>query len=128
MDRFTANKAAVEHPLRSPSRERVRWPHLIRFWACKKRAFLVLENTSRQWLGNASTYTDSMAAHLIWEALGVPDGWVSLRRGDHAHCISSASKARILLVRSSLVDRLDRAPPAMNNEGEEPCERSSHAW
>ena len=37
------------------------------------RALLVIENTSQVWLGDESTYNDSMAAHAIWDALGIPD-------------------------------------------------------
>jgi hypothetical protein len=50
------------------------------------RALLVIENTSQIWLGNQSTYTNSMAAHLIWEGLGVPDQMGFSQVGDHSHC------------------------------------------
>ncbi len=50
------------------------------------RALLVIENTSQVWLGNQSTYTDSMAAHKIWEALGTPDKMGVSQIGDHSHC------------------------------------------
>jgi hypothetical protein len=50
------------------------------------RALLVVENTSQVWLGNVSTYTGSMAAHLVWEGLGVPDRMGVSQVGDHAHC------------------------------------------
>jgi len=50
------------------------------------RALLVIENTSQTWLGNLSTYTNSMAAHLVWEALGIPDKMGVSQVGDHAHC------------------------------------------
>jgi hypothetical protein len=50
------------------------------------RALLVVENTSQTWLGNLSTYTNSMAAHLVWEALGVPEKMGLSQVGDHAHC------------------------------------------
>jgi hypothetical protein len=50
------------------------------------RALLVIENTSQVWLGNISTYTDSMAAHLVWEALGIPDKMGVSQIGDHSHC------------------------------------------
>jgi hypothetical protein len=50
------------------------------------RALLVIENTSQIWLGNVSTYNDSMAAHLIWEALGIPDR-MGVSQKDHPdHC------------------------------------------
>jgi hypothetical protein len=48
------------------------------------RALLVIENTSQVWLGNVSTFTNSMTGHMIWEALGIPDhmgySQVSVRR------------------------------------------------
>jgi hypothetical protein len=50
------------------------------------RALLVIENTSQVWLGNVSTYDDSMAAHLVWEALGIPDHMGVSQNGDHSHC------------------------------------------
>jgi hypothetical protein len=50
------------------------------------RALLVIENTSQVWLGDVSTFTDSMTAHMIWEALGIPDKMGFSQVGDHAHC------------------------------------------
>ena len=50
------------------------------------RALLVIENTSQVWLGNVSTFDDSMAAHLVWEALGIPDKMGVSQIGDHMHC------------------------------------------
>jgi hypothetical protein len=50
------------------------------------RALLVIENTSQVWLGNVSTFTDSMAAHMIWEGLGIPDKMGVSQIGDHQHC------------------------------------------
>jgi hypothetical protein len=49
------------------------------------RALLVIENTDMVWLGNISTYNNSMAAHMIWEALGLPDmmGFSQLGHADH---------------------------------------------
>ena len=50
------------------------------------RALLVIENTSQVWLGAVSTYNNSMAGHMIWEALGIPDMMGYSQKGDHAHC------------------------------------------
>jgi hypothetical protein len=50
------------------------------------RGLLVIENTSQVWLGNVSTFTDSMTAHRIWEGLQVPDRMGFSQIGDHAHC------------------------------------------
>ena len=56
------------------------------------RALLIIENTSQIWLGNVSTYNDSMAAHTIWEALGVPDKMGVSQVGDHMHCTWNGSQ------------------------------------
>jgi hypothetical protein len=56
------------------------------------RALLVIENTSQVWLGNLSTYNDSMAAHTIWEALRVPDAMGVSQIGDHNHCVWNGSQ------------------------------------
>jgi hypothetical protein len=50
------------------------------------RALLIVENTSQVWLGNYSVYNNSMAGHLIWDALGIPDRMGVSQVGDHAHC------------------------------------------
>jgi len=50
------------------------------------RALLVIENTSQVWLGNLSTYANSMAAHKIWQALGIPEKMGFSQKGDHQHC------------------------------------------
>jgi hypothetical protein len=50
------------------------------------RALLVIENTSQVWLGNLSTFTNSMTAHMIWDALGIPDKMGFSQNGDHMHC------------------------------------------
>jgi hypothetical protein len=56
------------------------------------RAMLVIENTSMEWLGNTSTYNDSMAAHEIWNALGIPDMMGVSQIGNHDHCVFPASQ------------------------------------
>ena len=50
------------------------------------RALLVIENTSQVWLGDVSTYTNSMTAHMIWEAMGIPDKMGFSQVGNHPHC------------------------------------------
>jgi hypothetical protein len=50
------------------------------------RALLVIENSSMAWLGNLSTYTSSMAGHMIWEALGIPDRMGFSQVGHPDHC------------------------------------------
>jgi hypothetical protein len=56
------------------------------------RALLVIENTSQDWLGSVSTYDDSMAAHEIWQALGIPDHMGVSQIGDHSHCVWNGSQ------------------------------------
>jgi hypothetical protein len=56
------------------------------------RALLVVENTSQVWLGNLSTFTGSMAAHLVWEALQIPDRMGFSQIGDHGHCAWNGSQ------------------------------------
>lgn len=51
----------------------------------RPRALLVIENTSQEWLGNRSTFTNSKAARMIWEALGIPERTGFSQIGDHAH-------------------------------------------
>lgn len=50
------------------------------------RALLVIENTDMVWLGNLSTYTNAMAGHMIWEALGVPERMGFSQVGHADHC------------------------------------------
>ena len=56
------------------------------------RALLVIENTDMEWLGNASTYNDSMAAHEIWSKLGIPDVMGLSQVGHPDHCVFPASQ------------------------------------
>jgi hypothetical protein len=50
------------------------------------RGLLIVENTSQIWLGDLSTYNDSMAGQLVFQALGVPDHMGVSQIGDHMHC------------------------------------------
>jgi hypothetical protein len=56
------------------------------------RALLIIENSSQTWLGDQSTYDNSMAAHMIWDALGIPDHMGVSQIGDHMHCIWNGSQ------------------------------------
>jgi hypothetical protein len=53
---------------------------------CAPRALLFVENTSMTWLGNLSTWTTGNAAHMVWEALGVPDNIGFTQFGHSDHC------------------------------------------
>ncbi len=50
------------------------------------RALLVIENTDQEWLGNKSTFGNSVIAHEIWQALGVPEKMGISQVGGHKHC------------------------------------------
>jgi hypothetical protein len=56
------------------------------------RALLILDNPESMWLGPLSGYETSMAAHMVWEALGVPDRMGFSQIGGHDHCISPESQ------------------------------------
>jgi hypothetical protein len=56
------------------------------------RALLVIENTSQVWLGNVSTFNDSVAANMIWQGLGIADHMGVTQVGDHAHCMWNGSQ------------------------------------
>jgi len=53
---------------------------------CAPRALLIIENTSMEWLGNVSCYSNAVAAHMVWEALGVPDKMGFSQVGHSDHC------------------------------------------
>jgi hypothetical protein len=56
------------------------------------RSMLMIENTTMEWLGNLSCFTCATAAHMIWEALGVPDNVGFSQVGGHNHCQFPASQ------------------------------------
>ena len=56
------------------------------------RALLIIENTSQVWLGNVSTFNNSMAANLIWQGLGIQDHMGVSQIGDHSHCAWTGSQ------------------------------------
>ncbi len=53
---------------------------------CAPRPILMIENTSQTWLGDKPCYVTAVAAHKIWEALGVPDKMGFVQNGGHSHC------------------------------------------
>ena len=58
------------------------------------RALLVIENTIN-WLGPLSTYTASVAANTVWQALGIPDQMGYSENGGaggHTHCSFPAAQ------------------------------------
>jgi hypothetical protein len=50
------------------------------------RALFVVDNTDMMWLGNESSFTDSVAAAEIWEGLGVQGAMGASQVGDSTHC------------------------------------------
>jgi hypothetical protein len=56
------------------------------YFSSTQRGLLVVENTDMEWLGNKSTYTTSVIAHEIWNALGASDSMGISQMGGHNHC------------------------------------------
>ena len=56
------------------------------------RALFVVDNSSMVYLGDESSFTDSVAAHEIWTGLGVADRMGASQVGGHAHCAFPASQ------------------------------------
>ena len=50
------------------------------------RALFVVDNTNMMWLGNESSFTDSVAAAEIWAGLGVQGAMGASQVGDSTHC------------------------------------------
>jgi hypothetical protein len=46
----------------------------------------VIDNTDMNWLGNESSFTDSVAAAELWQGLGVQGTMGASQVGGHAHC------------------------------------------
>lgn len=59
---------------------------------CAPRGLLVIENPDFEWLGNESCYTTLMAAHMIYETLGIPDNMGYSSIGGHGHCSFPSSQ------------------------------------
>ncbi|HWO13326.1 MAG TPA: hypothetical protein VNN80_27690 [Polyangiaceae bacterium] len=50
------------------------------------RALFVIDNTDMMWLGNVSSFTDTVAAAEIWTGLGVQGAMGGSQVGGHNHC------------------------------------------
>jgi hypothetical protein len=53
---------------------------------CAPRALLFIENTTMEWLGNLSCWTNGYVTHMIYEGLGIPDRMGFSQIGGHDHC------------------------------------------
>lgn len=54
---------------------------------CAPRALLIIENTSMEWLGNLSTFTNAKVAQMMWKALGEEDKFGFSQYGHSDHCV-----------------------------------------
>ena len=50
------------------------------------RGLLVINNPDMYWLDRQGSHLGAIAAHRIWQALGVPDAMGASGRGGHPHC------------------------------------------
>ena len=50
------------------------------------RPLFVIDNTDMNWLGNESSFTDSVAAAEVWNGLGLPATMGASQVGGHPHC------------------------------------------
>jgi hypothetical protein len=76
------------------------------------RGLLVINNTDMYWLDREGSHLGAIAAHRIWDALGVPDAMATSQRGGHPHC-SGVPQPELDLVAayvSKFLLRDDRAP------------------
>lgn len=76
----------------SESADKLPFDHHSLLGLVAPRALLVVENTSMHWLGKVSSFTTSVVAHRIWQALGVPERMGFTQTGDHDHCQYAASQ------------------------------------
>jgi len=56
------------------------------------RGLLIIENTSMVWLGNISSWGDSVTGHMVYEGLGIPASMGVSQIGGHNHCAFPASQ------------------------------------
>jgi hypothetical protein len=50
------------------------------------RPLFVMDNTDQNWLGNESSFTDSVAAAEVWNGLGAKGMMAASQVGNHPHC------------------------------------------
>jgi hypothetical protein len=81
------------------------------------RALLVIENNI-DWLGPVSTYDNSVAGHMIWEALGIPDSMGFSLVGGHNHCAFPSAQTAILqaFVRKFLIGNGTDSTTVLSND------------
>src|SRR4030042_680842 len=59
---------------------------------CAPDALLFIENTSMEWLGNLSTWTNGNVTHMIYEGLDIPDRMGFSQVGHADHCTFPSSQ------------------------------------
>ncbi|MGD9992401.1 MAG: BACON domain-containing protein [Salinivirgaceae bacterium] len=86
---------------------------------CAPRALLFVENTSMTWLGNLSTWTTGNAAHMVWEALGVPDnmGFTQVGHSDHCGLPAAQQPEVAVYVKKFLLDIESENTSIMKTDG-----------
>jgi len=72
--------------------ERLPYDHHMLMGMVAPRALFVVDNSTMIYLGDESSYTDSVAAREVWQGLGVPERMGASQVGDHAHCAFPASQ------------------------------------
>jgi GH35 family endo-1,4-beta-xylanase len=86
---------------------------------CAPRALLIIENTSMEWLGKISTWTTGNVAHLVWEALGIPDrmGYSQVSHGDHCGFPASQQPELTAYIQKFLLGRGSGNTTIMKTDG-----------
>ena len=79
----------------SQAADKLPYDHHMLMGLVAPRGLLVLENTDVVWAGNLSCWGDSVAAQLIYEALGVPDAMAAQQLGGYWHCQFPPTQARL---------------------------------
>ncbi|PYG86909.1 dockerin type I repeat protein [Ruminiclostridium sufflavum DSM 19573] len=86
---------------------------------CAPRGLLVIENSQMEWLGNVSCFTTGKTAHMIYEALGVPDsmGYSSVGHPDHCGYPASQIPELEAFVKKFLLDDSSASTAYMKQDG-----------
>jgi hypothetical protein len=101
---------------------RLPYDHHMLLGMVAPRALLVIDNTSMNWLGNESSFTDSVAASQIWTALGKAGTMGASQIGNHNHCAFPASQrgALVAFVDKFLVGTATASTDVIESDGIDP--------